>query len=132
MDAGERSAVPLGALRHPLAVCGGIALYALLAGTARPLTPQAAVAVFLPAAALLWLGVRRVPRRLVRVGRPTAALWLGLGVVFCLWELGAFLWGNDEAHPTFSILTDPVFATYPGRVLGYLLWLGAGSWLVTR
>jgi hypothetical protein len=35
-------------------------------------------------------------------------------------------------HPTLSTLADPVLGTYPGRVIGYLLWLGAGLWLVSR
>jgi hypothetical protein len=36
--------------------------------------------------------------------------------------------GNDSAHPTFSLLLDPVLEAYPGR----LAWLGVGRWLVTR
>jgi hypothetical protein len=106
--------------------------YVLVAASARPLTGPAAVAVLLPGCALLGVGLRRTPTRQRAVGRRTAATWLGLGVLFCLWELGAFLAGNDEAHPTFSILADPLLATYPGRVAGYLLWLGTGGWLVTR
>jgi hypothetical protein len=31
-----------------------------------------------------------------------------------------------------STLADPVLSTYPGRVLGYLLWIGLGVWLVRR
>jgi hypothetical protein len=59
-------------------------------------------------------------------------VWIALGVSACLLELGVFLWGNDDAHPTLSILVDPVLATYPGRVLGYVAWLGTGAWLVSR
>ncbi|MGR6317635.1 hypothetical protein Q2K19_04750 [Micromonospora soli] len=106
--------------------------YALVAAAARPLTGPAAWAVLAPGVALLLAGLRRTPVRRPRVGRRAAVTWLGLGVLFCLWELGAFLAGNDDAHPTFSILTDSVLATYPGRVVGYLLWLGTGAWLVTR
>ncbi|MFJ8577348.1 hypothetical protein [Micromonospora sp. NPDC093277] len=106
--------------------------YALVAAFARPLTGTAAAAVLLPGGVLLAVGLRRAPGQLRQVGRRAAVAWLGLGVLFCLWELGAFLAGNDEAHPTFSILTDPLLDTYPGRVAGYLLWLGTGAWLVTR
>ncbi|MEU8260779.1 hypothetical protein AB0C02_09190 [Micromonospora sp. NPDC048999] len=106
--------------------------YALVAAVARPLTGPAAGAVLLPGGALLAVGLRRVPDRLRQVGPRAAVVWLGLGVLFCLWELGALLAGNDEAHPTFSIFTDPLLDTYPGRVVGYLLWLGTGAWLVTR
>lgn len=109
-----------------------VASYALVAALGRPLTLPALAAVLLPGVPLLWLGTRRTPVRRWRVGRDTTVTWLALGVAFCLWELGAFLAGNDDAHPTFSILADPVLATYPGRVGGYLLWLATGAWLVSR
>ncbi|MFB9234034.1 hypothetical protein ACFFWC_00535 [Plantactinospora siamensis] len=106
--------------------------YALCAALAQPLTLAALVAVLLPGVPLAWYGVRRTPRTRIWAGRRTVLTWLGLGVAFCLWELGAFLAGNDDAHPTFSMLADPVLAGYPGRVAGYLLWLGTGAWLVRR
>lgn len=106
--------------------------YALLAAFARPLTAPAVAAILVPGSALLYWGVRRAPTRSIRVSRATVATWLGLGLVFCGWELVAYYSGNDPAHPTLSILTDPVFATYPGRVAGYLVWLLTGAWLVTR
>jgi len=113
-------------------LAAGIAGYALAAATARPLTGPAAVAVLLPGLVLLAYGVRRTPKRSVRATRVTVAVWLALALVFCAWELVAFGWGNDAAHPTLSLLTDPVLATYPGRLAGYLLWLGTGAWLVSR
>jgi hypothetical protein len=61
-----------------------------------------------------------------------ATVWIVLFIVGCLGELALFLWGNDAAHPTLSILGDPVLASYPGRVAGYTLWLGAGAWLASR
>lgn len=106
--------------------------YALCAALARPLTLPALVAVLLPGVPLAWYGVRRGPRTSTRAGRRTAVTWLGLGVTFCLWELAAFLTGNNAAHPTFSMLADPVLADYPGRVAGYLVWVGTGAWLVRR
>jgi hypothetical protein len=106
--------------------------YALLAAFARPLTLPSTATVLVPGAALLWWGVRRVPTRSIRVTRATVATWWGLGLVFCAWELVAYYSGNDALHPTLSLLTDPFFATYPGRVAGYLLWLLLGAWLVTR
>ncbi|NMI02152.1 hypothetical protein [Pseudonocardia acidicola] len=111
-----------------------IAGYALLAAPARPLTAPAAVAVLAPGVLLLVLRARHPVAPLPSTARPVAAavLWLGLGVLFGLWELAAALWGDDAAHPTFSLMLDPVLATYPGRVLGYLGWLALGRWLVTR
>jgi len=55
-----------------------------------------------------------------------------LALLFGGWELTAALWGNDSAHPTFSLLVDPILDTYPGRLLGWFGWLATGRWLVTR
>jgi hypothetical protein len=114
------------------AAAAGIGLYAVVAATARPLTDPAAVAVLLPGLALFAYGARRTPTTTVRAGRATVVAWLALCLVFLAWELVAYRWGNDAAHPTLSLLADPVLDTYPGRLAGYLLWLGTGAWLVTR
>ena len=53
-------------------------------------------------------------------------------MLFAAWEATAALWGNDAAHPTLSLQLDPVLATYPGRIVGWIAWLGLGRWLVTR
>jgi hypothetical protein len=55
-----------------------------------------------------------------------------LALLLVAWELIAVFWGNDSAHPTLSLLLDPVLDTYPGRLFGYLAWLGVGRWLGTR
>lgn len=123
--------VTAGSTRTAL-VYSAIGGYALLAAFARPLTLPAAAAILLPGGVLLWHGVLRPPDRSVHVTWSTVLIWIGLGLLFCAWELVAFYSGNDPAHPTFSILTDPVFATYPGRVAGYSLWLVSGAWLVSR
>jgi len=49
-------------------------------------------------------------------------------------RLGAdrHLVGERQRAPPFSLLLDPVLETYPGRLLGWLAWLGVGRWLVTR
>ena len=110
-----------------------IPLYAVLAAFCRPLTASAAVVVLLPGAALLVLAAWRceTPGRLV-CSRRSVLPWVVLVLLFGGWELTAALWGNDSAHPTFSLLLDPVLDTYPGRLLGWLAWLGVGRWLMTR
>jgi hypothetical protein len=118
--------------RRRAAVIGAIAAYALLAAVFRPLTGAALVAVLVAGTPLCWLGVRRRPRHAESVGRRSAVVWLGLGGLAAAFELGLRLGPNDAAHPTLSTLADPVLSTYPGRVLGYLLWIGSGAWLVTR
>ncbi|MGH3889736.1 MAG: hypothetical protein ACRDSZ_24770 [Pseudonocardiaceae bacterium] len=110
-----------------------ILLYAVLAAFCRPLTAPAAVAVLLPGAALLAQAAwRRVPPARAVCSRRSVVPWVVLVLLFGGWELTAALWGNDRAHPTFSLLLDPVLETYPGRLLGWLAWLGLGRWLVTR
>jgi hypothetical protein len=123
-----------------------ILLYAALAALCRPLTAPAAVVVLLPGAALLalmaWrrpppgravrLGWRRTPPGRAVCSRRSLVPWAVLVLLFGGWELTAALWGNDSAHPTFSLLLDPVLETYPGRLLGWLAWLGLGRWLVSR
>jgi hypothetical protein len=108
-------------------------LYAVLAALCRPLTAPAAVAVLLPGVALLTLTAwrRGSPRRAV-CSRGSVVPWVVLSLLFGGWELTAALWGNDSAHPTFSLLLDPVLETYPARLLGWFAWLGMGRWLVTR
>jgi hypothetical protein len=110
-----------------------ILLYAALAAFCRPLTAPAAVVVLLAGAALLALAARRrVPPGRSVCSRRSLVPWVVLVLLFGGWELTAALWGNDSAHPTFSLLLDPVLETYPGRLLGWLAWLGLGRWLVTR
>ncbi len=109
-----------------------VVAYALMAAVCRPLTGAALGAVLVAGAPLFWVGVRRRPRRAAPVGRRSVAVWSGLGVLAALFELGVFLGPDDAAHPTLSTLADPLLSTYPGRVLGYLLWVGAGLWLVSR
>jgi hypothetical protein len=60
------------------------------------------------------------------------AVWAGVFVAFCLWELSAFLIGNNDAHPTFSMLTDPLLTWEPTRALAGLGWLAWGWYLLSR
>ncbi len=114
------------------AVVGAIVVYALLAAVCRPLTRPALVAVLLVGAPLCWLGVRRRPGRARPVGRRSAAVWLGLAGLAVAFELALWLGPDDAAHPTLSTLADPALSSYPGRVIGYLVWVGSGAWLVSR
>lgn len=105
--------------------------YALVAALCRPLTAVAAVAVLVPGVVLAAVAVARAPRP-AAVPRSAAVPWVVLLGAAGVWELALFVWGNDAERPTLSLLLDPVLDTYPGRVAGYLGWLAAGRWLVTR
>ncbi|GIF73247.1 hypothetical protein [Asanoa siamensis] len=106
--------------------------YALVAAIARPLTLPASFTVLVPGLALIVWGTRRVPNRTVHTTRSTVAIWFTLLGLFCVWELVAFGWGNDQAHPTLSLAFDPVLENYPARVVGYVIWLSTGAWVATR
>ena len=121
-----------GRRRRRAAIGAAVVAYALVVAVCRPLTEAALVAVLVAGVPLCWVGVRRRPRRAEPAGRRSVVVWSGLGVLAGVVELGVFLGPNDTAHPTLSTLADPVLATYPGRVAGYLLWIGAGLWLVSR
>jgi len=114
------------------AIVGAIGGYALLAALCRPLTGPALVAVLVAGTPLFCYGVRRRPRVAEPVGTWSAAVWLGVGVVTAALELSLWLGPNDLAYPTLSTLADPALSSYPGRLVGYLLWLSVGAWLVSR
>jgi hypothetical protein len=118
--------------RRRAAVVGLVVAYAVLAAACRPLTGPALIAVLAAGAPLCWLGVRRRPRQATPVGARSTAVWLGLLALGVAFELGLRLGPDDLTHPTLSTLADPVLSTYPGRVLGYGLWVGSGVWLVSR
>jgi hypothetical protein len=117
---------------HRGAIAGAVVGYALVAAVCRPLTWPALVAVLAAGAPLAWYGVRHRPSPAPPVGRRSAIVWMGLGSLAALLELGLRLGPDDLAHPTLSTLVDPALAEYPGRVVGYVLWLGVGVWLVRR
>jgi len=117
--------------RHAV-VIGLVMTYVLLAAACRPLTGPALAAVLVAGVPLCWLGVRHPPRHAPPVGGRSAAVWLGLLALGVAVELGLWLGPDDLAHPTLSTLADPILNTYPGRVLGYSLWVGSGVWLVNR
>ncbi len=123
----------------PIAVLGTV-VYAVVVGGFGRYSWPATVAVVVPAAtvlALVWPGplhARPTPGRLHPGG---ALVWASVFVALALWELTELLLQpslttDSHAHPTLSVLTDPVLATHPGRSVALLLWLGFGWFLVQR
>ncbi|MEV4622693.1 hypothetical protein AB0J74_28770 [Asanoa sp. NPDC049573] len=109
-----------------------IAAYAFIAAVARPLTLPATATVLVPGLALVVWGARRTPRKIVKTTRATVVIWFTLLGAFCVWEVVAFGWGNDQAHPTLSLAFDPVLENYAARVIGYVIWLSTGAWVASR
>jgi hypothetical protein len=128
---------PSGLPRSPLVAIGGLAYAVLVAGFARYSWP-ATVAVAGPAAAAVAVGWRRPvgdhagPERLPRSG---VVAWSLVFVALALWELTALLLQpslttDSWAHPTISVLMDPVLATHLGRLVVLSLWLASGWFLL--
>jgi hypothetical protein len=114
---------------------GATALFALLMSHARGLTLPATALVAAAGAAVWWMSRSSLPGSLgdtAAVSRLGVGIWAGVFVAFCLWELSAFLIGNDDAHPTFSMLTDPMLTWPPTRALAAFAWLSVGWYLLDR
>ena len=114
----------------------GVALlFALLISDARSLTLPASLLVLGGGLGIWWAG-RYAPPALMVSAEPVSAasvtVWAVLFVGFALWELSAFLIGNNDAHPTFSMLADPVLSFGPTRALCGLGWLACGWYLLAR
>jgi hypothetical protein len=136
-DHGRVSRV-LGSLRPSRAVVIGGLLYAALVATFARYSWPATVAVEAPAVAavaVVWrrpLGDRPDPPRVSRVG---AAAWGSVLVALGLWELSALLLQpslttDSYAHPTISVLLDPLLAGRLGRSVFLWLWLTSGWYLL--
>ncbi len=123
----------------PVAGTGAVAYAAIVGGFGRYSWP-ATVAVIVPAAALLllaWGGPLRTASEPRGLGVTGALAWVAVFVALALWELTQLLLQpslttDSHAHPTLSVLTDPVLATHPGRSVALLAWLGLGWFLVGR
>ena len=125
--------------RSPLVLLAGMVYVVLVAGFARYSMP-ATLAVWAPAAAGVAVGWRRPtsdgpdPAPVPAAG---AAVWAAVFVALGLWELAALLLQpslttDSWAHPTISVLLDPILATHPGRAVVLSLWLASGWWLLRR
>jgi hypothetical protein len=101
--------------------------------------PATAVVVVLAALglALAWGGPLRPsvePGPLDPLG---VLAWSSVFVALGLWELTSLLLQpslttDSYAHPTISVLMDPVLAGHVGRMITMFVWLAAGSFLVQQ
>lgn len=108
--------------------------FAVALGASPSLTRPAAFLVLAAAVAAwaLWFSLeeRRVARAATN-GRVRVSVWLVIGATFASWELGAYVLGDDAAHPTFSRLADPLLSWPPARALAGLGWVIWGRQLST-
>jgi hypothetical protein len=114
-------------------------LYAAITGFFGRFTWPITVAVLVPGAAAVVLGWRggRPDRADPPLTRWGALQWTAVFVAIALWELTNLLLQpslrtDSHAHPTMSVLMDPVLATHLGRTVTLALWLGIGWFLMER
>jgi hypothetical protein len=107
----------------------GVGGFVVLMATTRAITWPPTLAVCVAGSVVWAVGRYAPPEPRPDVGPVSTG---GLLVIFCLWELAAFLLGNDDAHPTFSMLTDPLLSFPPARALAGLGWLAWGWYLLGR
>jgi hypothetical protein len=123
----------------PAALLGALAFSVVVGGFGRYSWP-ATVSVLVPCAFALVLAWRR-PDETASGAEPFdlrgAVPWFSIVVAAGLFELtNLFLQPSMKtdsyAHPTFSVMTDPVLASHPGRSVVLILWLALGWFLMRR
>ena len=110
-------------------------LFALLVSDARSLTLPASLLVLAGGLGVWWAGRYAPPALIVPVADvPSGDIvaWAVVFGAFAVWELSAFVIGNNDAHPTFSMLSDPVLSFGPTRALCAFGWLASGWYLLGR
>ncbi|HLI56491.1 MAG TPA: hypothetical protein VKY26_05585 [Actinomycetota bacterium] len=114
-------------------------LFAVVVGSMRRYTYPVTLTVWLVGAPALVWAWRAPPRHRADKPLPGVGLlaWVGAFVGLAIWELVALsfqpsLSVNSTDHPTFSTLTDPLFAHPAGRMVLLALWLALGWYLVER
>jgi hypothetical protein len=126
--------------RSAVLLVGGVG-YSLIAASTTPFTlpadalTGAAIVVMAVAVCVRWpLRTRRAApatSSAATAGHPYLP-WLGLVIVFVVWELFNYLvHGSRADHPTFSSITDAIDRTYVLKALMFLGWL-AGAWVIVR
>jgi hypothetical protein len=115
--------------------------YSLIAASTTPFTLPADVLTGLAILGMAVLVIVRWPLRTRQVRAATRSPvgsghpylpWVGLFVVFTVWELFNYLvHGTRADHPTFSSITDAIDRYYVLKALLFLGWM-AGAWLIVR
>jgi hypothetical protein len=131
---------PRGSRRLTLAVMVLAATFALFVGGFGRYSWPATVAILIPGTAVLIVAWRGPVRRSPDPGPlPPAGIvvWSSVFVALALWELSSLLLQSSlttdsYAHPTISVMTDPVLAGHPGRTAALFLWLAVGWFLLGR
>ena len=119
----------LGVLAYAIAV-GGFARYSW------PMT----ISVVVPAVLVLVIarpGSMRPGPEPEKVGPVGIVAWTSVFLALALWELTSLLLQptlttDSYAHPTVSVMTDPILASHLGRSVALVAWAALGWFLVER
>jgi hypothetical protein len=115
-------------------------VYAGVVGSFGRYSWPATAAIVLPGAlaiAAAWRGPTRGGPEPGNLDPAGATAWAALFVGLSLWELANLflqptLTTDSYAHPTLSVLTDPIIASHPGRSILLFAWLAFGWFLLGR
>jgi hypothetical protein len=113
-------------------------LYSLAAGGLARFSWAAMAAVAVPGVVGVvsgWRAAPRAPAEAAPIQVGGAAAWAAVFVALALWELVSWLLQPalttaSSAHPTISVLLDPLLASHAGRSAGFAVWLALGWFLV--
>jgi hypothetical protein len=127
------------ARRTPALVVGAL-LYSVAAGGLARFSWPAMVAVAVPGIVGVmgaWYAAPRASAEAAPIQAGGAAAWAAVFVALALWELVTWLLQptlttGSPAHPTISVLLDPLLGSHPGRSVGLAAWLALGWFLVRR
>src|SRR5262249_61231291 len=72
-----------------------------------------------------------------KVGPVGLVAWTSVFLALALWELTSLLLQptlttDSYAHPTISVMTDPILASHLGRSVALVAWAALGWFLVER
>ena len=118
---------------RPAVLVPAFALISAVAGAMPSFSLSANLLVLCVGGALFWLGISTImarPRPLA-VLPVSAVLWLVPISLLCVTEAVTFLLGSVDAHPTLSLLADPVLDRYLPRSALFFGWM-SGFWGLTR
>jgi hypothetical protein len=123
----------------PLALLAALAYAVVVGGFGRYSWPVTTVVVLTGVAVLVvsWPGPLNPRPEPAALGTVGTGAWLTVFIGLGLWELTQLLLQpnlttDSWAHPTLSVLSDPILATHPGRTIGLFVWLLFGWFLVRR
>jgi len=122
-----------------IALIASVAYAATVGGFGRYSWPTTISILALGAVALVvaWRGPRHPEREPASLDPLGAVAWASAFVALALWELANLLLQpnfttDSYAHPTLSVLTDPILASHVGRSIILSLWLAFGWFLLER